>query len=236
MIDKPRRSRLDVLICRYARVSKRQVREWLLQKKIWVDGVAANTMNQQIGPFSQVMLHDEWVQQYTPLYIMLNKPKAVVSATVDEQHQTVIDLIDHPNKQQLHIAGRLDFNTTGLLLLTNDSAWSKQLSLPENNIQKTYRVTLSQPVTEEYASVFSQGIYFAYEGITTRPATLVVINDYIVELSICEGRYHQVKRMFGYFQNTVLELHRLSIGNILLDNDLSIGESRNLTSNEIKNT
>lgn len=236
MIDKPRRSRLDVLICRYARVSKRQVREWLLQKKIWVDGVAANTMNQQIGPFSQVMLHDEWVQQYTPLYIMLNKPKAVVSATVDEQHQMVIDLIDHPNKQQLHIAGRLDFNTTGLLLLTNDSAWSKQLSLPENNIQKTYRVTLSQPVTEEYASVFSQGIYFAYEGITTRPATLVVINDYIVELSICEGRYHQVKRMFGYFQNTVLELHRLSIGNILLDNDLSIGESRNLTSNEIKNT
>ena len=234
-MNKPRRYRLDSLICRYAGVSKRQVREWLIKKSIRVDGSYANAMNQLIEPFSQVMLHNEWVQCFTPIYLMLNKPQGVVSATVDKKHQTVLDLIDHPSKEQLHIAGRLDFNTTGLLLLTNDSQWSKQISLPENNIKKTYRVTLSKPVTEEYAPVFSKGIYFAYENITTRPATLVIINDHTVELSICEGRYHQVKRMFGYFQNTVLELHRISIGGLLLDNAISLGESRVLTTQEKNN-
>jgi 16S rRNA pseudouridine516 synthase len=232
-MDKPCHSRLDSLISRYAGVSKRQVREWLIHKRIKVDGVDASAMNQRITPFTQVMLDEEWVQHFTPVYLMLNKPQGVVSATVDKKHQTVLDIIDHPNKHQLHIAGRLDFNTTGLLLLTNDSQWSKQLSLPENNIQKTYQVTLSHPVTEEYASVFSKGIYFAYENITTRPATIVVIDDHTVELSICEGRYHQVKRMFGYFQNTVLSLQRVSIGGVLLDHNLSLGEHRVMTAQEI---
>lgn len=228
------RSRLDSLISRYAGISKRDVRQLLIHQKIQVDGLPATTMNQLIEPFSAVNVNGQWVQRQQPLYFMLNKPKGVVSATKDTHHKTVLDLIDHPNKSQLHIAGRLDFNTTGLLLLTNDGQWSKNLCLPESNMAKTYRVVLEKPVTEEYVRTFQQGIYFSYEKITTRPAKLNILDDYTVELSLCEGKYHQVKRMFGYFQNTVLELHRLSVGSICLDHQLALGESRSLTELEIQ--
>ena len=168
---------------------------------------------------------------------MMNKPKGVVSATKDDKHKTVLDLVDHPLKNQLHIAGRLDFNTTGLLLLTNNGTWSKQLSLPENNIVKKYRVTLKDKLSSSdvlaYQKKFREGVFLSPENITTRPATLLVLNSDTVDLSICEGRYHQVKRMFGFFQNEVLELQRLSIGNISLDKNLALSKSRLLLAEEI---
>jgi 16S rRNA pseudouridine516 synthase len=232
-MNKPGRTRLDSLICRYANISKREVRQLFIRKDIMVDGVDATAMSQVVGPFSHVTLQGESVQSLSARYIMLNKPKGVVSATKDAQHTTVIDLIHIEEKDQLHISGRLDFNTTGLLLLSNDGAWSKRLSDPENNIHKTYRVILENPVTTEYAKVFKEGIYFSYENITTRPALLHVIDDYTVEMTLSEGRYHQVKRMFGHFQNKVLELHRLSVGHLTVDPTLALGESRPLTINEL---
>jgi 16S rRNA pseudouridine516 synthase len=164
---------------------------------------------------------------------MLNKPKGVVSATKDAKHTTVLDLIDHPQKDELHIAGRLDFNSTGLVLLTNDGAWSRQISLPETKLTKTYEVTLSKPMTEAYITTFQQGIYFAYEGITTQPAQLEILSAYKARLSLVEGKYHQVKRMFGYFQNEVLSLHRISVGSMTL-NGLKEGESRVLSEADSK--
>jgi 16S rRNA pseudouridine516 synthase len=232
-MNKPGRTRLDRLICRYANISKREVRQLLIRKEIMVDGVDATAMSQVIGPFSQVMLQGKPVQSQSPRYIMLNKPKGVVSATKDAKHTTVIDLLNTEEKNQLHISGRLDFNTTGLLLLSNDGAWSKRLSVPENNIYKTYRVRLKKPVTPEYAKVFEKGIYFSYENMTTRPASLRLMDEYTVELALSEGRYHQVKRMFGYFQNEVLALHRLSVGYLSLDPALALGESRVLTLDEV---
>jgi 16S rRNA pseudouridine516 synthase len=231
---KSTRARLDTFISRHGGMSKREVRQCLLQQKITVDGLVATAMDQIIHQFSVVSLQGKIIQQNTPIYILLNKPKGVVSSTTDKNHTTVIDIIDVPRKKELHIVGRLDFNTTGLLLLTNDGRWSRRLSLPENNIQKKYRVTLEKKVTAEYATTFTQGIYFAHENITTRPAELMVISSHIVELTISEGRYHQVKRMFGYFQNKVLELHRLSVGKLPLDPKLSLGTSRSLTELEVK--
>jgi 16S rRNA pseudouridine516 synthase len=163
----------------------------------------------------------------------MNKPKGVVSATADEQHKTVIDLLERPDRNQLHIAGRLDFNTTGLLLLTNDGRWSRSLSLPNSNIGKRYRVTLAKPLSADYIEAFAQGMHFNYEGITTRPARLDIINEYSAELTLVEGRYHQVKRMFGRFQNPVLELHRVAVGNLQLDPDLEPGSARELTAAEL---
>lgn len=228
-----RRTRLDTLLRRHCGISKREVRQLLITKQVFVDGFCASSMNQVIEPFSQVKLNDQWVQCHTPQYIMLNKPKGVVSATCDKQHKTVLDLINSEAKHQLHIAGRLDFNTTGLVLLTNNSAWSKRLSLPDQKTPKKYHVTLEHPINDDYIHTFNKGIYFAYEDITTRPAKLVIIDDYTAELELVEGRYHQVKRMFGYFQNPVLELHRLSIGNLELDERLLAGESRVLNSDEV---
>jgi 16S rRNA pseudouridine516 synthase len=229
--------RLDRLISRHLCISNKAVRELLLQRKIVVDGEIASLMNQAVGQFTSVVVDGAIIQQRQAVYFMMNKPKGVVSATKDDKHKTVLDLVDHPLKNQLHIAGRLDFNTTGLLLLTNNGTWSKQLSLPENNIVKKYRVTLKDKLSSSdvlaYQKKFREGVFLSPENITTRPATLLVLNSDTVDLSICEGRYHQVKRMFGFFQNEVLELQRLSIGNISLDKNLALSKSRLLLAEEI---
>ncbi|EGG93804.1 Hypothetical pseudouridylate synthase [gamma proteobacterium IMCC1989] len=229
--------RLDRFISRRLSVTNKAVRELLVRKKIIVDGEVASLMNQTVGPFTFVVVDGEVIQQRQPVYLMMNKPKGVVSATKDDKHTIVLDLIDHPLKEELHIAGRLDFNTTGLLLLTNDGAWSKQLSLPENNIMKKYRVTLKDHLFSSdvliYQKKFSEGVFLSSENITTRPATLLALSSNIVELSICEGRYHQVKRMFGFFQNEVLELHRLSVGSLEMEGGLALGRYRVLTPKEI---
>ena len=129
--------------------------------------------------------------------------------------------------------GRLDFNSTGLLLLTNDGAWSRKISLPETKLRKTYEVTVSTPMNEAYISAFQSGIYFGYEDLMTQPAELEIVSPFTARLSLVEGRYHQVKRMFGHFQNKVLALHRVSVGSLTLGG-LELGDSRLLTRRELE--
>lgn len=198
-----------------------------------VNGKAARDIAQQIDQFSHVTFDGCSLQAQQALYVMLNKPAAVVSATKDAEHTTVIDILQRDDREQLHIAGRLDFNSTGLLLLSNDGDWSRQLSLPERQILKVYTVTLAQPLNADYVAAFAAGMYFKYENITTRPAQLRIVSDYVAEVSLCEGRYHQIKRMFGRFQNEVLTLHRHRIGSLDLDKSLAPGESRDLTRGEL---
>ena len=230
-----KRARLDRFISVQVGINRRDVRPLLAQKRIVVDGSPATDINHVIDEFSHVTLDDQVLQDNTPSYVMMNKPAGVVSATKDEQHRTVIDLLERLDRHHLHIVGRLDFNSSGLLLLTNDGRWSRQLTTPENNIAKLYRVTLKKPVTEAYIQAFSEGMYFPFEDITTRPAKLHIVSDYVAEVSLMEGRYHQIKRMFGRFDNEVLTLHRIAIGNLSLDPSLSPGQSRALTSSEVIN-
>ncbi|MEC6881762.1 pseudouridine synthase [Photobacterium piscicola] len=207
-------TRLDRFISQHSIYSISDTRLLVAQKRIIVDGEAAQSTHQKVTQFMHVELEGHSLQDNKPIYIMLNKPQGIVSATKDSKHTTVLDLIDHPQKDELHIVGRLDFNTTGLVLLTNDGAWSRQISLPETKLAKVYEVTLSKPVTEEYITVFKEGIYFGYENITTKPAHLEIVSEYQARLSLVEGKYHQVKRMFGFFQNEVLALHRVSVGHL----------------------
>ncbi|WP_163920108.1 pseudouridine synthase [Photobacterium sp. Alg240-V54] len=209
--------RLDRFISQNSPHSISDTRLLVAQKRIIVDGLVAHSTHQKVTQFTPVELDGRCMQNNKPIYIMLHKPQGIVSATKDSKHKTVLDLIDHPQKEQLHIVGRLDFNTTGLVLLTNDGAWSRQISLPQTKLAKVYEVTLSKPLTDEYIQVFKQGIYFGYEDITTKPADLEILSDYKARLSLVEGKYHQVKRMFGFFQNEVLALHRVSVGNISVD-------------------
>lgn len=104
---------------------------------------------------------------------------------------------------------------------------------PEQKVDKVYRVILANPLSEEYIAAFAQGMYFAFEDITTQPAKLVILDSHLAEVTLMEGKYHQIKRMFGRFRNPVVELHRLSIGDITLDEALSPGESRMLTVEEV---
>ncbi|CAA0079558.1 Ribosomal small subunit pseudouridine synthase A [Zhongshania aliphaticivorans] len=226
-------TRLDRFISAKLRIKRSDVRLLLAQKRVLVDGVVATNIGQVIGPFSWVSFDDEVLQNQVARYLMMNKPLGVVSATKDSRNKTVIDLLPENERAGLHIPGRLDFNTTGLLLLTNDGQWSRNLSSPANNIAKVYTVTVSKPLDASYIDAFASGMFFNYEGITTRPVKLEILADYVAKLSLVEGRYHQIKRMFGRFQNEVLALHRDAIGGLSLDPSLASGQSRPLTQHEV---
>lgn len=192
--------RLDRFISQNSAFKRADTRLLIAQKRILLDGQLAHSAQQKVTQFTHVLLDDQCLQDNQSVYLILNKPQGVVSATKDLQHTTVLDLLEHPQKNELHIVGRLDLNTTGLVLLTNDGAWSRQISLPETKLAKTYEVTVAQPLTAEYIEVFREGIYFAYEGITTQPACLEILSEYNAKLTLTEGKYHQVKRMFGFFK------------------------------------
>ncbi|MBL4606735.1 MAG: pseudouridine synthase [Pseudomonadales bacterium] len=232
---KAKQARLDRFIRRQLNLPQRDVQLLLARGQVCVDKNVVNNGQMIINEFSHIVVNDQVLQALTPKYVMLNKPKGVVSATKDPQHKTVVDLLGPGDHADLHIAGRLDFNSTGLLLLTNDGRWSRYLASPENNISKRYRVTVEKPLNEDYVNAFSEGLFFAYEGITTRPAKLEIINDYEAEINLTEGRYHQIKRMFGRFQNKVLALHRLAIGPLALDTNLAEEQHRALSEQEVAN-
>lgn len=229
-----KRTRLDRFISSHTQANKKDVRLLLAQQRILVDGQVATDIHQPVDEFSHIRFDGEVLQANTPSYIMLNKPIGVVSATKDAQHTTVIDLLHRPDSSHLHIAGRLDRFSSGLLLLTNDGRWSRRLSEPKFAVTKKYLVTVKNPITEDYIEAFAKGMFFAYENITTRPATLRIVNEHTAEICLTEGRYHQIKRMFGRFRNPVLTLHRTAIGLLTLDAALSSGEHRDLTPAEVK--
>ncbi|GIU11946.1 MULTISPECIES: pseudouridine synthase [unclassified Shewanella] len=228
-----KRARLDRFISAKTGINKKHVRLLLAKGQVLVDGEVARNIDQIIDEFSHVCLDGKVLQANAPSYVMLYKPVGVVSATVDDKHKTVIDLLERADKQSLHIVGRLDLNTSGLLLLTNDGRWSKKLMSPDHKVGKVYRVTLKNPIDESYIAAFANGMYFEFEDITTLPATLEIVDDYTALVTLVEGRYHQIKRMFGRFQNPVVGLHRLSVGDIELDPELAVGASRDLSCGEI---
>ena len=228
------KTRLDRFISQKKNINKRHIKLFLAQERIIVNGEIATDVQQIIEPFSCVIFDGETLQNHQACYLMLNKPVGVVSATQDKQHKTVIDLLNHPLKHTLQIVGRLDLNSSGLLLLTNNSAWSKKLMDPLNKVTKIYHVKTQNPINTEYIEAFKQGMYFSYENITTKPVKLKILSDHSAELHLTEGRYHQIKRMFGRFRNPVTEIHRLSVGSIELDAALTPGSSRPLTEKELE--
>ena len=185
-----KRARLDKFVSSTLGVNRRDVRGLLASGRIRVDGLLATEIHQVVDQFSHVLFDDRVLQAHKPSYIMLHKPEGVVSATKDDKHRTVIDLLDGAadaaegdgqgadthsyDKHSLHIVGRLDLNTTGLMLLTNDGSWSSRLTEPDKKVAKLYRVTLQDPVLgerrAEYIEAFGGGLYFATEDITPRPA------------------------------------------------------------------
>lgn len=233
MSGQAKRYRLDRFLSEKTGIKRGDFRQLIAQKRVLVDYQPATSPAQQIDYFSHVQFDDHALQQRQPIYLMLNKPAGIVSATSDAQHKTVLDLIDHPGKDELHIVGRLDRFSTGLLLLTNDSQWSQQLMQPEQYVAKHYQVTLEKPLDNRYIDAFATGFDFDYEGITTRPAKLEIISTNTADVVLHEGRYHQIKRMFGRFRNPVIALHRYAVGNLKLCSTLTAGEYRHLTAEEI---
>ncbi|AZF41557.1 Ribosomal small subunit pseudouridine synthase A [Pseudomonas sp. R1-43-08] len=227
--------RVDRFLSNLPRFNRRQVRLLLVERRVSVDGVTVSDPHHEVREFSQVCVDGEVLQAGKPArYFMLHKPQGCVSATADPQHPTVLDLLNEPDNGTLHIAGRLDYNTTGLMLITNDGQWSRRLTQPTTKLPKVYRVETAQEIGPEYAVTFKAGLYFAFEDLTTQPAELELLGPTTARLSIIEGRYHQVKRMFGHFNNKVIALHRERMGPLQLDPSLAPGEYRALTDDEIR--
>ena len=226
--------RVDRFHSNLPQFNRKQVRLLLVERRVTVEGVAVSDPHHDVREFSQVCVDGEILQAGKPArYFMLHKPQGCVSATSDPQHSTVLDLLDEPDKAELHIAGRLDFNTTGLILITNDGQWSRRLTQPQTKLPKVYHVQTEQDIGPQYAVTFAAGVYFAFEDLTTQPAELELLGPRTARLSIIEGRYHQVKRMFGHFDNKVIGLHRERMGPLVLDASLAPGQYRPLTDEEI---
>ena len=226
--------RVDRFLSNLPQFNRQQVRLLLIEKRIQVDGQIICDPRYEIRAFSRIEFDGQVLQAGKPArYFMLHKPPGCVSATQDPEHPTVLDLLDEPDKHELHIAGRLDFNTSGLMLITNDGHWSRRLTQPQTKLPKVYYVETEQEITDAYVTKFNEGVYFAYEDLTTQPAELELLGPRSARLSIVEGRYHQVKRMFGFFDNKVLRLHRESIGALVLDSQLAPGQYRALSPAQI---
>lgn len=237
--------RLDKFISSNSLFTRSDVRKLIKSKRIEINNRLATNASQTIESVDQVFVDGKHLEPVGQIYLMLNKPKGYVCATFDSEHPTVIDLVrnfaensTNPKYKRillsdLQIVGRLDLDTTGLVLLTNDGDWNHKITSPNSQCKKTYFVTLAEDVSEATQEKFINGIQLEGEKKKTLPARIELITRTKARVTITEGKYHQIKRMFGATGNKVISLHREKVGNITLGNKLQQGECRLLESDEI---
>lgn len=225
--------RLDKFLAHHLGVSRNLMTKALKASRITVDGEIIKTGAYKLSPAQSVEYDGIGIEAVTGnRYFMLNKPRGYVCSTDDPDHATIVYFIDEPMADKLHAAGRLDLDTTGLVLLTDDGKWSHRITSPKHHCEKVYVVTVECPLTNDLIQRFYSGIQLHGEKTLTKPAILNILDDHHAELTISEGRYHQVKRMFAAMNNHVVALHRKQIGSIILD--IPEGEYRALTEDEIQ--
>lgn len=225
--------RLDKFLANMGVGTRTEVKQLLKKGKVTVNTSVEKSPKSHINPTEDIVcVNEKQVEFVNNVHIMLNKPKGCISATHDESNRTVIDLI--PEYQHLNIfpVGRLDKDTEGLLLITNDGQFSHDLMSPSKHVSKTYEVTSQNPVTKADIDAFKKGIILSDGPV--KPAQLTRINETTSQITIYEGKYHQVKRMFHAIENEVLELKRLKIANLALDENLKSGEYKLLSDKELK--
>lgn len=230
--------RLDKLIASQGQFSRREVQELIKNGKVKVNGTVVRDRGAKTDDEKDsVFINGEEISFRKFVYLMLNKPKGVVSATSDSSVKTVIDLVPGEYKgRKLFPAGRLDITTTGFVLITDDGDFAHRILSPKNHIEKTYEAVLAERVTDEQLESVCGGIELK-DGTKCLPAKVRVIEDGdnpLVEIKICEGKYHQIKRMFAAAGNGVIGLKRTKMGRLELDPNLKEGECRELSELEIK--
>lgn len=225
--------RLDFFVANSTGLSRKASRQQISQGEVTVDNEVCRKAATHLHPGQLVC----WRQQTLALpgerYYMLNKPTGVVSATRDRDHTTALDLLPANLRPGLHVAGRLDRDTTGLLLLTTNGDWSHRITSPRHQCLKRYRVTLAEPLDDAARQRLEQGVLLRNDPEPTQPARVATVSEQVIDLTISEGRYHQVKRMLAAVGNRVDALHRLQIGPVRLDPTLDAGTFRALTKDEI---
>ena len=225
--------RLDKYISNATDLSRTEVKRLIKAGQVTVDDIIVANSAQKITDDQTVAIEGSTIQLASHRYFMMNKPAGVVSASKDRYNPTALELIYEHRNEQLQIAGRLDIDTTGLLLITDDGQWNHRVTSPKKDCKKRYLVELQNPVGKDYQKRLEAGIALEGEKRRCLPASMEVIDDHHIYLSICEGKYHQVKRMITTLGNEVVSLHRLQIGEIQLDPQLEPGDYRPLSDAEV---
>ena len=225
--------RIDKIISNQTGYTRKEVKELIHMKRVTVNGETISKSDLKVNSKNdKITLDGTEIKIKKHIYLMLNKPKGYISATEDKNMKTVLDLLP---KEYLHRilfpAGRLDKDTTGLMLITDDGEFAHDILSPKKHVKKTYKVTIDIPMTEEMITGFKKGVQLN-DG-ECKSATLKITGSNTGIVTLTEGRYHQIKRMFGCFKAKVTELERIAIGNLKLPNDLTPGENRELTDIEL---
>ncbi|MGF1695550.1 pseudouridine synthase [Vibrio lamellibrachiae] len=224
--------RLDKFVCKSTELTRSEALEQIHSGAVCVNDNVTTDEAIQVHENNEIKMNGIRLEARDFRYILMNKPSGTICSNIDEAYPSLFNYIDVDKASELHIAGRLDADTTGLVLITDDGRWSFNITVPSKLCKKVYRVSLSKAIAEDVAHKFEQGIKLQGEKHLTAPATLRVISPQEVLLTITEGKFHQVKRMFAAVGNRVVSLHRESIGEVLLD--VGVGEWRYLTSDEVK--
>lgn len=231
--------RIDKFLSNAQIASRSEVKKYIKAGKIRVNGVIIKKPEEKIDPEKDVVeFDDKVVNRKTDIFILLNKPAGVVTATTDRFDKTVMDLLQVPGKEKLFPVGRLDKDTEGLLIITDDGDTAHRLLSPKYHVPKTYYAKIAGIVTQNDCAAFQEGLDIGDEK-KTLPARLKVLSvdeqaqTSEIEVTVCEGRFHQVKRMFQAVGKNVVYLKRISMGTLQLGTDLEPGEYRELTKEEI---
>lgn len=228
--------RLDKFVCKSTELTRKEAVQCIHSGEVCVNGEVVTSEATQVHENNTVLLNGDRLKARDFRYILMNKPAGTVCSNIDEVYPSVFNYLDVDKASELHIAGRLDADTTGLVLITDDGRWSFNITLPSNDCCKVYRVQLSQAIpadrSGELVTQFKQGLQLQGEQGLTRPAKLDIITPKEVLLTITEGKFHQVKRMFSAVGNRVVGLHREQIGEVYLD--LDVGQWRYLSKNEVE--
>lgn len=227
--------RLDKFLAHATEMTRQQAQRAVRVGDVSVNGVVVQQTAQQLTDRDVVTLCGDVLQKIQPRYFMLHKPIGYICANSDGHHPVVLDLLHESRRESLQVVGRLDIDTTGLVLLTDDGQWNHRVTAPASHCAKTYRVQLAEPLRTDAEKLLCEGVQLDGEKQLTKPAQLFFLDDerLQVRLVIGEGKYHQVKRMFAAVGNRVVSLHRESIGNVVLDAALLAGEYRALTPEEV---
>lgn len=230
--------RLDKIIASQGKLSRSDVKKMVKGGRITVDGKVPKSADIKIDAESAEIAIDGKALCYKRhIYIMLNKPQGVISASNDKTQKTVVDLVPPELfREGLFPAGRLDGDTRGFVLITDDGDFAHRILSPKNHIMKTYHAVLKSPLTDSDIAAFKSGIELS-DGTLCLEAEVRMLpenDEPTAEVKICEGKYHQVKRMFAALGNKVVDLRRVKMGELELDENLSEGECREITEAELQ--
>jgi len=226
--------RLDRFLSHSTGLPRSRAKAAIISRRVRIDGEVVRDPAATVAPSQIIQLDDEQLAWPRPYYVMLNKPTGVVCSTADPVNTPINHLIREPWADELHAAGRLDADSTGLVLLTSDGAWSHRITSPRHHCDKSYVVTVEDTLDPALVQQFANGIVLNDEPTPTLPAQLEILGSHEARVILREGRYHQVRRMFAACGNHVVTWQRERIGPLSLDATLEPGDWRELTTEEVE--